>query len=48
MKWAATNLRSVGKIFKVADVIVVDQKGKNYQLQQIPEVNGGIMIVSTG
>lgn len=48
MKWAATNLKSIGKILKVGDVIVVEQKGKNYQLQQIPEVNGGIMIVETG
>ncbi len=48
MKWAATNLKSIGKILKVGDVIVVERKGKNYQLQQIPEVNGGIMIVETG
>jgi penicillin-binding protein 1A len=48
MKWAATNLKSVGKILKTGNVIVVEQVGVKHQLQQIPEVNGGIMVVENG
>ena len=48
MKWAATNLKSVGKILKTGNVIVVEQVGAKHQLQQIPEVNGGIMVVENG
>lgn len=48
MKWTATNLKSVKKILKAGDLIVVEKVGKNYQLQQIPEVNGGIMILENG
>ncbi len=45
MKWAATNLKSIHKLLKVGDVIAVEKKNKNYVLEQIPEVNGGIMVV---
>ena len=48
MGWTATNLKSVKKILKAGDVIVVEKVEKNYQLQQIPEVNGGIMILENG
>ncbi len=50
MKWTATNIRSVKKILKAGDVIVVEIKEGKYFLQQIPKVNGGIMVVehSTG
>jgi len=48
MKWTATNLKSVDKILKTGDVIIVEQVGTDYQLQQIPEVNGGIMVVENG
>lgn len=45
MKWTATNLKSIHKLLKVGDVIVVEKIAGNYSLQQIPEVNGGIMVV---
>ena len=45
MKWTATNLKSIHKLLKVGDVIVVEKIAGNYMLQQIPEVNGGIMVV---
>jgi penicillin-binding protein 1A len=44
-KWAATNLQSMQKILKIGDVVVVDKELKNYVLRQIPDVNGGIMVV---
>jgi penicillin-binding protein 1A len=31
--------------FKVGDVILVKQKGKNYSLQQIPKIQGGIIVM---
>lgn len=50
MKWAATKLSSVAKLIKKGDVIVTEKLGNKYVLQQIPDVNGGIMVVdhSTG
>jgi penicillin-binding protein 1A len=32
-------------VFKVGDVVLVKQKGKNYSLQQIPQVQGGIIVM---
>ncbi len=48
MKWTSTRLKSVTKLLKKGDVIVVEKTGKNYALKQIPEVNGGIMVVDHG
>jgi penicillin-binding protein 1A len=48
MQWAASNLQSVRKILKIGDVIIVEKLEKKYELQQIPEVNGGIMILENG
>jgi len=50
MKWTATNLQSVSTILQTGDVILVEESGNHHILQQIPEVNGGIMVVehSTG
>ncbi len=45
MKWAATNLKSIHKLLKTGDLIVVEKLNGKYMLQQIPEVNGGIMVV---
>ena len=45
MSWTATNIKSVKRILKTGDVIAVEIIGKNYFLQQIPEINGGIMII---
>lgn len=45
MKWAATNLQSIHKLLKNGDVILVEKKNKYHVLRQIPEVNGGIMVV---
>ncbi|PCJ27574.1 MAG: peptidase [Rickettsiales bacterium] len=45
MKWAKTGLASVRELLKSGDIIAVERKGKKYILQQIPEVNGGIMVV---
>ncbi|MDP4709095.1 MAG: penicillin-binding protein 1A [Rickettsiaceae bacterium] len=45
MKWTTTNLKSIHKLLKVGDVIVVEKVAGHYVLQQIPEVNGGIMVV---
>lgn len=50
MAWTAINLKSVHKLLKIGDVIVVEKIADKYFLQQIPDVNGGIMVVepSTG
>ena len=45
MNWAATNLKSVKKIIKTGDVIAVEAIDKKYLLQQLPEINGGIMVI---
>ena len=45
MKWTKTVLRSVKDLVKKGDVIVVETGKDGYKLQQIPEVNGGIMVV---
>lgn len=45
MKWTATNLKSIHNVLKIGDVILVEKKRNKYVLQQIPEVNGGIMVV---
>ncbi|GAB4163004.1 MAG: penicillin-binding protein 1A [Rickettsiaceae bacterium] len=45
MGWTATNITSVKRILKSGDVITVEQAGKGYLLSQIPEVNGGIMVI---
>ena len=45
MKWTATNLKSIHKLLKTGDVIIVEKFNKNCELKQIPEVNGGIMVV---
>jgi penicillin-binding protein 1A len=45
MKWTKTILKSVKDLLKNGDVIVVENNNGAYQLQQIPEINGGIMVV---
>ena len=45
MAWTKTNLNSVRDLLKNGDVIVVEKIENDYKLQQIPEVNGGIMVV---
>lgn len=45
MSWTATNIKSVKRILKTGDVIAVEIIDKNYFLQQIPAINGGIMII---
>lgn len=43
--WAATNLRSMHRILKIGQVIAVEKVQNNYFLQQIPDVNGGFMVM---
>lgn len=45
MSWTATNIKSVKRILKSGDVIAVEIIDKNHFLQQIPEINGGIMVI---
>ncbi len=45
MAWVKTNLKSVKDILKNGDIIVVEKIKNDYKLQQIPNVNGGIMVV---
>ncbi|MEA0970707.1 Penicillin-binding protein 1A [Candidatus Megaera venefica] len=45
MSWTATNIKSVKKILKPGDVIAAEVIDKKYFLQQIPEINGGIMVI---
>ena len=45
MAWTKTNLKSVKQLLKIGDVIVVEKAESGYKLQQIPSVNGGIMVV---
>ncbi len=35
--------KKVADVFKVGDVILVEKNGNNYELKQIPEVNGAIL-----
>lgn len=44
-QWAATNLSSLKNILKEGQVIVVENRKNKYFLQQIPEVNGGFMVM---
>ncbi|MFK7974422.1 MAG: penicillin-binding protein 1A [Rickettsiaceae bacterium] len=46
--WAASNLTSMKKLFKVGDVVIVNKLGDHHALAQIPEVNGGIMVIEHG
>jgi penicillin-binding protein 1A len=43
--WAATNLSSMNRILKIGQVIAVEKKENSYFLQQIPDVNGGFMVM---
>ena len=45
MAWIRANFKSVKNLLKNGDIIVVEAIKNNYKLQQIPNVNGGIMIV---
>ncbi len=45
MKWTTTKLSSVAKILKKGDIIVIEKLNDKYVLQQIPDVNGGIIVV---
>ncbi len=45
MQWTATNLKSIHKLLKVGNIVVIEKVNKGYVLQQTPEVNGGIMVV---
>ncbi|MGC0371387.1 MAG: hypothetical protein DGJ47_000076 [Rickettsiaceae bacterium] len=44
-KWTATNITSLHRILKQGQVVTVEKKGQEYQLQQIPDVNGGLMVM---
>lgn len=44
-QWAATNLISMHKILKAGQVIAVEKIENDYFLQQIPDVNGGFMVM---
>ncbi len=46
MKWAKTNLKSAKSLLQSGDVIVVEQLKEGYGLEQIPEVNGSIMVMN--
>ncbi len=46
MNWAKANLKSVKNLLKKGDVIIVEKLNSNYGLRQIPEVNGGIMVMN--
>lgn len=50
MGWTRTQLKSVKTILNVGDVIAVAHKGDKYELSQIPEINGAILVMepSTG
>jgi penicillin-binding protein 1A len=50
MKWAKANLKSAKDLLKKGDVVVVEQLDTKHLLRQIPNVNGGIMVMnpSTG
>ena len=45
MAWTRTNLKSVKDLLKNGDIIAVELVQHDYKLQQIPDVNGGIMVV---
>lgn len=45
MAWTKTNLKSIKELLKNGDVIVVEKSEAGYKLQQIPDFNGGIMVV---
>ncbi len=45
MAWTRTSLKSVKDLLKNGDIIVVEKIQNDYKLQQIPDVNGGIMVV---
>lgn len=45
MAWTKTSLKSVKELLKNGDVIVVEKGEAGYKLQQIPDFNGGIMVV---
>ncbi|WP_375327290.1 penicillin-binding protein 1A [Candidatus Tisiphia endosymbiont of Nemotelus uliginosus] len=46
MKWALVNLKSPKTLFKNGDVIVVEKLNSGYALQQIPLVNGGMIVMN--
>ncbi len=45
MAWTRTNLKSVKDLLKNGDIIAVEKIQNDYKLQQIPNFNGGIMVV---
>ena len=45
MAWTKTSLKSVKELLKNGDVVVVEKSEAGYKLQQIPDFNGGIMVV---
>lgn len=45
MAWTRKSLKSVKDLLKSGDIIVVEKIQNDYKLQQIPNVNGGIMVV---
>ena len=46
MKWARADLKSARVILKKGDVIVVEALKVDYALRQIPQVNGGIIVMN--
>jgi len=46
MKWARADLKSAKTILKKGDVIVVEALKADYALRQIPQVNGGVMVMN--
>ncbi|HJK87011.1 MAG TPA: PBP1A family penicillin-binding protein [Candidatus Megaira endosymbiont of Nemacystus decipiens] len=44
--WTATNIQSLNKILKPCQVIAVEKIGNKYFLQQIPDFNGGFMVMN--
>ncbi len=45
VKWARTAVKSVKNILNIGDVIVVEAVSNHFALRQIPEVNGGLVVV---
>lgn len=45
MAWTATNLKSVKKLISPGDVVVAEVKDGKHYLQQIPAINGGILVI---
>ncbi len=45
LKWTKTAIKSVKQLFKKGDVILVKKERGHHKLVQIPEINGGIMVI---